>query len=120
VQTFQIIVYLLTSSLSITVIAPLVSSSPIIVTIKHCFMINCAHGHHASCIVSLRSTLVPRLSIIFNIRENFLKSPPNTKFLEKFTTLCKSLICYAKQSRKLKRKCNILTQIATIQHARIV
>jgi len=35
-----------------------------------------------SCMVSLRSTLVPRLSVIFTIRENFRKFPPDAKFQE--------------------------------------
>ena len=35
-----------------------------------------------ACMVSLRSTLVPRLSVIFTIRENFRKFPPDTKFPE--------------------------------------
>ena len=34
------------------------------------------------CMVSLRSTLVRRLSVMFTIRENFQKFPPDTKFLE--------------------------------------
>jgi len=32
--------------------------------------------------VSLRSTLVPGLSVIFTIGENFRKFPPSTKFPE--------------------------------------
>ena len=32
--------------------------------------------------VSLKSTLVAKLQIIFTIRENFQKFPPNTKFPE--------------------------------------
>ena len=34
------------------------------------------------CMVSIRSTLVPGLSVIFTIRENFRKFPPSTKFPE--------------------------------------
>ena len=35
-----------------------------------------------ACMVLLRSTLVPRLSVIYPIRENFQKFPPSTKFTE--------------------------------------
>ena len=35
-----------------------------------------------SCLFSLRSTVVPSLLVIFTIRENFRKFPPNVKFPE--------------------------------------
>ena len=40
-----------------------------------------------ACMVSLRSTLVPGLSVIFITRENFRNFPPNTKFPENLQPL---------------------------------
>jgi len=45
--------------------------------------------------VTLRSTLIPRLSVTFTIRENFRKFPPNTKLpenLQPYSFICSVLI----------------------------
>ena len=47
-----------------------------------------------ACMVSLRSTLVPGLSVICTIRGDFRKFPPSTKFLENLQPQQDLCMCY--------------------------
>ena len=77
----------------------------------------CALRKVIACMVSLRSKLVPRLSVIFNIREKFLKFPHDTKFPENYNRTTRLVleklkmlhVQYAHRSQAVSFKYDICT-----------